>query len=121
MDKGEAEFSAVAIEATSQFASSGLNVFVFTSDLEYSLITAANKNAAAQVLTEVASNNVDYTTGYDQTLLQRQLGSKGIPMNQMEKAPFKKMFIHRKVADTIDLDNSHSDIQRLIAAIAAME
>ena len=120
LDKGEAEFSAVAAEATSQFASSGLNVFVFTSDLEYSLITAANKDAAAKVLTEIASNNVDYTTGYDLNTLKRQIGSKGIPMNPMDKAPFKKPFIHRKVAETIDLDNSHSDIQRLIAAIESL-
>ena len=63
---------------------------------------------------------MDYTTGYDLTLLKRQLGSKGIPMNPMDKAPFKKPFIHRKVAETIDLDNSHSDIQRLIAAIESL-
>jgi hypothetical protein len=36
---------------------------VFTSDLENSLLTPKNKDAAAKVLTEVAKNDFDYTTG----------------------------------------------------------
>lgn len=120
LDKSEAAFSDVASEATTQLASSGLNLFVFTSDLENSLITAANKKAAAKVLTEVATNGIDYSTGYDLNALKRQIGSKGVPMNPMDKPPFKKPFIHRKVADTIDLGNPHHDIQRLLAAIEAM-
>jgi hypothetical protein len=33
LDKGEAEFSTAAVEASTTFKTSGLNVFVFTSDL----------------------------------------------------------------------------------------
>ena len=120
LDKGEAEYGAIASEATTQLTSAGLNVFVFTSDLENSLITTANKDAAAKVLTEVATNGVDYKTGYDLNALKRQIGSKGIPLNAMEKPPFKKPFIHRKIAGTIDLDNSHPDIQRLLALVEGL-
>lgn len=120
LDKGEAEFSEVAASATALFNSGGLNVFVFSSDLENALITAANRTAAANVLTEVATNAVNYSTGYDLNSLKRQIGSKGVPMNPMDKPPFKKPFIHRKIADTIDLDNSHPDIQRLLAVVEAL-
>ena len=120
LDKGEVEFAEVAIAATPLFNSAGLNVFVFTSDLENALITSTNKAAAAQVLTEVATNDVDYSSGYDLNMLKRQIGSKGIPMNAMDKAPFKRPFILRKIADTIDLDDPHPDIQRLLAVIEAL-
>ena len=120
LDKDEADFNAAAVEAKTQFAAAGLNVFVFTSDLEYALLTAANKTAAAKVLTAVATNNVNYEAGYDLNQLRRQLGSKGVPMNPMDKPPFKKPFVHQKVAETIDIANSHGDIGRLLAAIAAL-
>ena len=120
LDKGEAEFSEVATDATALFNSAGLNVFVFTSDMENALITSANKAAVAQVLTEVATNGVDYSSGYDLNMLKRQIGSKGIPMNAMDKAPFKRPFIHRKIADTIDLDDPHPDIRRLLAVIETL-
>ena len=120
LDKAEADFSAVAAEAKTLFSAAGLNVFVFASDLENSLITPANKTAAAKVLTEVAASGVDYSTGYDLNSLKRQIGSKGIPLNPMDKPPFKKPFIHRKIADTIDLNNAHPDITRLLNAIEAL-
>lgn len=120
LDKGEAEFTEVAVEAAMLFNSGGLNVFVFSSDLEYSLITAANKIAAAKVMTEVAANGKDYAVGYGLDDLRRQIGSKGVPMKKNEDATFKKPFVHRKIADTIDLANPHSDISRLIAAIEAL-
>ncbi len=120
LEKGEADFSQVAVDAATLFASAGLNVFVFTSDLENSLMTAANKVAAAKILSEVAKNGVDYSSGYDLNALKRQIGSKGVPLNPMDKPPFKKPFIHRKIADTIDLTHSHPDITRLLAAIEAL-
>lgn len=120
LDKGEAEFSTVAAEATNLFVAVGLNVFVFTSDLENSLITAANKDAVAGVLTQAATNGNDYKTGYSLDDLKRQIGSKGVPLKKNEDAAFKKPFIHRKIADTIDLDNSHPDIGRLLAAIESL-
>lgn len=120
LDKGEAEFSSVVKDATALFDTSGLNVFVFTSDLENSLITVTNKDAAATILTEVATNGVDYRTGYDLNALKRQIGSKGFPLNRMADPPFKKPFIHRKIADTVDMENPHPDIERLLAAISAL-
>lgn len=120
LDKGDAEFEAVAKNATSAFASAGLNLFVFTSDLEYSLINQTNKALAAKILTETATNGVDYGTGYDLIMLKRQIGSKGVPLNPMANAPFKKPFIHRKIADTIDLGNPHPDIDRLLTAIQSL-
>jgi energy-coupling factor transporter ATP-binding protein EcfA2 len=121
LDKDEADFNAAALEAKAQFAASGLNVFVFTSDLEYSLLTAANKSAAAKVLTSVAASGVNYEVGYDLNQLRRQLGSKGVPLNPMNNPPFKKPFVHQKIAETIDISNSHGDIGRLLEAIAALK
>jgi len=120
LDKGEAEFGAAAEEATALFESAGLKVFVFTSDLENSLITAKNKDAAANILTQLATNGVDYSAGYDLNALRRQIGSKGIPLNPMNQPPFKKPFIHRKIAGTVDLMEPHPDIERLLAAIGAL-
>jgi putative ATP-dependent endonuclease of OLD family len=120
LDRGESEFSASATAATALFNSAGLNVFVFTSDLENSLITPRNKDAAAKVLTEVAKNDVNYAAGYDLNALKRQIGSKGVPLNAMEKPPFKKPFIHCKIADTIEFGHSHPDITRLLAAVEAL-
>jgi putative ATP-dependent endonuclease of OLD family len=120
LHRDEADFSAAAIDATAQFSDADLNVFVFTSDLEYSLITQANKDAAAKVMIEVATNDVDYTTGYDLNHLRRLIGSKGVPLNPMDHPPFKKPFIHRKVADTIDLADAHPDISRLLIAIEGL-
>ncbi len=120
LDKGEAEFSAAAKDATGLFGSAGLNVFVFSSDLEYSLMTPTNKDAAAEVLTEVAESKTIYGTGYSVEDLRRQIGSKGIPLNPMAQPPFKKPFIHRKIANTINLNNAHPDITRLLAAIEAL-
>lgn len=120
LDKGEGEFSTAAKDATGLFGSAGLNVFVFSSDLEYSLITPANKDAAAEVLTEVAESKTNYGTGYSVEDLRRQIGSKGIPLNPMAQPPFKKPFIHRKIANTINLSNPHPDITRLLTAIEAL-
>lgn len=120
LDKDDQAFGDVAIEVSRQLAIAGLNVFVFTSDLEYSLVAASNKNATAEVLNEVATNKMDYRQGYDINMIKRQLGSKGVPLNPMEKPPFKKPFIHKKVAETIDLASAHSDVGRLLAAIAAL-
>ncbi|MEK6759263.1 MAG: AAA family ATPase [Deltaproteobacteria bacterium] len=116
----EAEYYAVAVDATAQMASAGLNVFVFTSDLENSLITAENKTATAKVLTEVANTKTDYSKGYSLEDLKRHIGSKGVPLKKNDDATFKKPFIHRKIADTIDLANSHTDIARLLDAIQAL-
>lgn len=120
LDKTETEFTAAAIEATATFKTSSLNVFVFTSDLEYSLITPPNKDAAAAILTGAATNGVNYGQGYDLNNLRRQIGSKGVPINPMGQPPFKKPFIHREIADTIDLLSAHNDITRLLAAVDAM-
>jgi energy-coupling factor transporter ATP-binding protein EcfA2 len=120
LDKDEADFNAAALEAKTHFAAAGLNVFVFTSDLEYSLVTAANKSAAAKVITSVATNGVNYEVGYDLNQLRKLLGSKGVPMNPMNTPPFKKPFVHQKIADTIDIATSHPDVQRLLEAIAAL-
>ncbi len=120
LDKDEKEFNAAALEAKTQFSAAGLNVFVFTSDLEYSLITAENKAAAAKVLTAIATNNVNYEIGYDLNQLRRQIGSKGVPMNLMDKPPFKKPFVHQKIADTVNLAQAHGDIGRLLEAIVAL-
>lgn len=121
LDKGEPEFTDAAVNATTIFGSAGLNVFVFSSDLEYSLITATNKAAASTVLTSLSKTGNDFSHGYSLDDLRRQIGSKGLPMKKNEDATFKKPFVHQKIAATIALENSHPDIARLIAAIEALQ
>ena len=117
IDKSEDEFGKVAVTATQYFKNVGLSVFVFTSDLEYSLITTANRAAAVDVLNSLAGNGADYGQGYNIDQLRRQIGSKGVPLNPMQQPPFKKPFIHQKIAETIDLNSAHADIDRLLDAI----
>lgn len=120
LDKGEPEFSDAATIATAFFSAAGLNVFVFSSDLEYALITAGNKADVSTVLTSLSTTGNDFSNGYSLDDLRRQIGSKGLPIKKNEDATFKKPFVHRKIADTIALEDSHPDILRLIAAIEAL-
>lgn len=120
LDKGEKYFEGAAIEATLYLKSTGLNVFVFTSDLEYALIDQGNKDASAGVLSELSDSKTNYRSGYSLDDLRRQIGSKGVPLNPMSDPPFKKPFVHKKIAATIDLKKAHPDIGRLLAAIAAL-
>lgn len=121
LDKDDAAYAAVAQDVGHQLSkASGLNVFIYTSDLENALITPANKNEAAAVITSVATNGVDYTAGYDLLALKRQIGSKGVPLNPMAEPPYKKPFVHRKIAETISIDSAHPDFVRLLAMVEAL-
>lgn len=120
LDKGETEFTAAAIESTKQLAAAGLNVFVFSSDLEHSLVTQRNKDKVAAILTEHSSTGNNYSTGYDLIQLAKHIGSKGIPLNPINQPAFKKPFIHRKIAETVELAHAHPDIDRLLNAIDAL-
>jgi hypothetical protein len=62
LDKDEKEFRSAADEASEKLKESGLNVFIFTSDLEYSLITSENKDVVAKIMKDVSTTGVDYTT-----------------------------------------------------------
>ena len=117
MDKDEKTFQSIANDATSFFETAGLNVFVFTSDLEFSLINAENQQAAASVLTASTTTGTDYSSGYSLDMLRKQIGSKGVPMSSNDQTPFKKPYIHEKIAKTIELANAHPDINRLLDAI----
>ena len=117
VDKDEEKYAEVAVEATGFFATAGLNVFVFTSDLEYALLDDSNVSKAALILKTVATNGVDYTTGYNRDMLRRQIGSKGIPINGIDKPLFKRPFIHESLSKTIELESAHPDINRLLSAI----
>jgi predicted ATP-dependent endonuclease of OLD family len=121
LDKSdEKAFSVIASDARGLFSPAGLNVFVFTSDLENSLITADNKDAVAKILTEETNNRTDYKKGYSLEDMKRLIGSKGIPPQKNDAADFKKPFIHRKIAETIDLGKAHQDIERLLDAIGSL-
>lgn len=117
LDKTEAEFVAAAAASEKYFKDAGLNVFVFTSDLEFSLITDHNKDAAAKILTDENPTGKDYSKGYSLIDLKKHIGSKGVPLNALADPKFKKPFIHRKIAETIDLKHAHKDLNRLLDLI----
>ncbi|WP_372806770.1 ATP-dependent endonuclease [Pontiella sp.] len=118
LDKTEVELSEAAISAGTYFKNSGLNVFVFTSDLEFSLITDQNKIAVAKILSdERATSGSDYSTGYSLLDLKKQIGSKGVSLSALADPKFKKPYIHRKIAETIDLTHAHQDLNRLLKRI----
>lgn len=110
LDRTEADFRSAVAAAEKGFKDAGLNVFVFTSDLEYSLITEGNKYAAARILTEASPSHSDFATGYSLLDLKKQIGSKGVPLNALADAKYKKPFIHKKIAESIDLSSSHPDL-----------
>ena len=117
LDKTEVEFAAAAAAAGKYFKDAGLNVFVFTSDLEFSLITEHNKYAVAKILTAESSTGNDYSKGYSLIELKKHIGSKGTPLNALADPKFKKPYIHRKIAETIDLKHAHKDWSRLLELI----
>jgi len=117
LDKGEPEFAAAAESASTYFGNAGLNVFVFTSDLEFSLISEDNKAAVADILNAESTTGNDYSTGYSVTDLKKQIGSKGTPLNPINDPKFKRPYIHKKIAATIDVAHAHADIARLMKAI----
>ncbi|MDQ6632228.1 MAG: AAA family ATPase, partial [Verrucomicrobiota bacterium] len=117
LDKPEAEFMVAAAASEKYFRDAGLKVFVFTSDLEFSLITDHNKDAAAKILTAESATGIDYSKGYSLIDLKKHIGSKGVPLNAIADPKFKKPFIHRKIADTIDLKHAHKDLNRLLDLI----
>jgi hypothetical protein len=120
IDKDEAAYSGVAKDSSIFFNSAGVNVFVFTSDLEYALVTAKNKTATAEILSSVATSDTDYNTGFSLDSIRKLIGSKSIPISGTDKPQFKKPYIHEKIARTIDLNHAHDDIGRLLDAIAAL-
>ena len=95
-------------------------MFVFTSDLEFSLINERNKSEVAKILTAESPTGNDYTKGYSLLNLKQQIGSKGTPLNPINDPKFKKPYVHRKIAETIDLADAHPDIGRLLQAIEAL-
>jgi hypothetical protein len=120
LDKAEAEFSKVAKQATSFFADVALNVVVFTSDLEFALITDVNREKVAELLNVESAGNPDFNQGYSLNDLRRQIGSKLAPFSPMDQPRFKKPYIHRIIADTISLDSLHPDFERLIEVIDSL-
>lgn len=117
LDKGEAEYAAAAEDASKSLASYGLEVFVFTSDLEYALITEKNKIEAAKVLTAITEGQPDYTKGYDLNALRRAIGSKGLPIGTNNDPPLKIPYVHRKIANTINVQDCSPDFIRLLKMI----
>jgi len=117
LDKTEAEFTAAVAASEKYFRDAGLRVFVFTSDLEFSLITDQNKDAVAKILTAESSTRNDYSKGYSLIDLKKHVGSKGVPLNALANPGFKKPYIHRKIAETIDLKHAHRDLIRLMDLI----
>jgi len=119
IDKDEEAYTKVAETATTFFKSAGIDVFVFTSDLEYSLAVESSKETIGKILSAVDEKK-DYTKGYTLSQIRRLIGSKTIPLNANTDAPFKKPFIHKKISETIDLDAAHPDIGRLLGAIQSL-
>ena len=113
VDKDEEAYSRIAIQATSFFKTAGIDVFVFTSDLEYALVTETNKMEVGRILSEVDEKK-DYTKGYTLPELRRLIGSKAIPIGGNNDPHFKKPFIHQKIAAQLDTDSGHPDILRLL-------
>lgn len=120
LDKDELQFRTAANEAEKQLKAAGLNTCIFTSDLEFALITADNKEAAAKEMASSGLDDKDYTKGYDINQLRKVIGSKLLSNSKNDSASLKKPFVHRKIATTIDLAKAHGDFVRLIAAIEAL-
>lgn len=115
IEKSESEYEIVKKTFIDSAKQVGVNIFVFNSDLEYSLINDKNKEDAISIMNELNSNTSEYS-GYTLSQLKGVIGSKGIPLN-LSNGDYKKPFIHKKIAETIFLDYAHSDIKDLMIAI----
>lgn len=100
-----------------------LNVFIFPSDLEFSLINKQNLTQAAKLLNEIKSesSNADYSKGYDLNAVRRNIGSKNIPFAPMEKPPFKRPYIHKKIAGLIEISKLSQELKSLVATRDELE
>ncbi len=113
IQKDEGEYRKIAIQAANFYARSGLEVFIWTCDLEYALISDSKIDPIVRELS--AANNSSYS-GYTCAQLRTLIGSKGIPLNSGSDA-LKKPYIHQKLSWHLDLDDTESDVYRLIQAI----
>lgn len=113
----ESEYEKVARGCEKIFKDHGFNVFIFTSDLEFSLITDKNKDKAIEIMTQESKSKKDYKTGYDILTLKKHLGSKGVPLNPFKEQELKIPYVLKKISETIDINNCHGDISRLIGMI----
>jgi len=115
VDKSDKDFETIAKTISEKFKRIGVNLFIFTSDLEYSLVNKANIEKVHEILHEISST--DYSSGYSIIDIKKQIGSKGIPLNPLSKPKFKKPYIHKKIAATIEIKTCHNDIKRLISMV----
>ncbi|AYV57694.1 ATP-dependent endonuclease [Leptospira kmetyi] len=118
----EEEHRKIALSIKKAIKETGINVFIFPSDVEYSIVTDANLPQTASLLNELKldSSKADYSKGYDLASIRRHIGSKNIPFAPMDKPPFKRPFIHRKIVDLIDPTRFSIDIKNLISSIEEM-
>jgi putative ATP-dependent endonuclease of OLD family len=117
LDKDERAFRGAGDWAMAALQKAGLDVFVFTSDIEYTLLTDANFKDATKIMSQEADGNKDYSAGYDLMQLKRTLGSKGVPLNKMAEPPLKKVYVHAMIAETIDPASCHPDLHNLLNKI----
>jgi hypothetical protein len=115
--KGESEFRATAKNVSRTALKAGVNLFVFPSDLEFALINDANRVQAAEIMTSESESDVDYKTGYSVQDLKRHIGSKGLPITPNQSPVLKKPFVHKKIAQTIDLSTANPEIKSLLSMI----
>jgi putative ATP-dependent endonuclease of the OLD family len=115
IDKDEDLYASIADKARAFFEHAGIDVFVFTSDLEYALVTDQSKASVGKLLSGL--DGKDYSKGYTLSQIRRLIGSKTIPISANNNPPFKKPFVHRKIADAMDLASAHSDIERLLDSV----
>ncbi|TGN18859.1 ATP-dependent nuclease [Leptospira idonii] len=118
----ESEHRSAATLATKTLRESNINAFILPSDLEYSLVSQDNLHQVCQILNRYKStnNSNDYTKGFDLITIKRQIGSKGIPFNPMEKPQFKRPYVHKKIAESIDLNHCNPEIKSLLDAIDSL-
>ncbi|EQA82060.1 AAA domain protein [Leptospira alstonii serovar Pingchang str. 80-412] len=97
----------------------GINVFIFPADLEFSLVNDSNLTQVGELLNKlkIPNSNADYTRGYDLMAIRRNIGSKNIPFLPMDKPPFKRPYVHKKIAELTDLNRLSVELKNLISVI----
>jgi predicted ATPase len=119
VNASENDFRNFAERVQEKFENVGVNTFVFSSDLEYSIVSDQNKKRVIKILREQGFSGV--RTDCKINNLRKIIGSKCIPLAS-SNGKYKKPYIHKKIADTIDLSTpdfelNHPDLFRLLELI----
>ncbi|PKA09996.1 ATP-dependent nuclease [Leptospira harrisiae] len=102
INKSESEYIEATKEISKAYKSIGVNLFVFPSDLEYSLCSNSIIN---EIVSEIKKYERIDLKGHTVDEIRTKIGSKGIPIGKKNE-DLKKSYLHEKIANIYNKDQT---------------